>query len=258
MKQLETEYKNQISLETPDLWSRIEAGVDKYESERPETSEPSQGTQKSEDNIVNFKTRKVMYTIGRITVAAVCVLCLFATVNLLKGGHSKSSEGTKTMAMDTAPAAAESNFAYTDTPNSTSFEYASEYADEVTEEAVEESAFESDQEKDANEGEPTNEKSINIDIDEIEDVPSLEELFYVDYEGELTSQLNALGFSNISDLQYEKHKLYKSSNLYGGSFLNEDTGEMCDITYTISPPSLEIICITRASDMEILYEKKSN
>ena len=36
MKQLDIEYKNAISLELPDLWSRIEAGIDEFEAAKKE------------------------------------------------------------------------------------------------------------------------------------------------------------------------------------------------------------------------------
>ena len=91
MKQLETEYKNQISLETPNLWNRIEAGIDKYECEQKENAPSSPISEKSKGNAVNFKTRKIMYTIGRITAAAICVLAIGATVNFFRGGRNHSA-----------------------------------------------------------------------------------------------------------------------------------------------------------------------
>ena len=46
MKELEIEYKKQIELELPDLWSRIESGVDAYEA--------------SKNNDINKETTKVV------------------------------------------------------------------------------------------------------------------------------------------------------------------------------------------------------
>lgn len=52
MKNLEIEYKNQIELEIPDLWSRIEAGVDAYEASKLTKTTVA----KANDNINNVKS----------------------------------------------------------------------------------------------------------------------------------------------------------------------------------------------------------
>ena len=48
MKELEIEYTKQISLETPDLWSRIEAGIDEYEVKRKQNEVVSETEVKEE------------------------------------------------------------------------------------------------------------------------------------------------------------------------------------------------------------------
>ena len=82
MKNLETEYKNQISHEAPDLWDRIEAGIDKIEAEKaatqqtvPQTNIQQFPTQQyaantnntvSGDNVKTLRTRKIINTIRGI------------------------------------------------------------------------------------------------------------------------------------------------------------------------------------------------
>lgn len=236
MKQLETEYKNQISLETPDLWSRIEAGIDKYESEQKENALSSPISEKSKGNAVNFKTRKIMYTIGRITAAAICVLAIGATINFFRGGRSDSTKFEAAKVMDTEPAAAATDNA--------SYEYANDTAFDTVEAeapAVAENSYVTKTDESENSG---------------DDLLALEELFNIDYEGQLTEQLNELGFTNISDLTYQKLNVTRSSNIYTGSFINEDTGDKCSVDYIISIETIEIVEILKLPDKEILYQKE--
>ncbi len=236
MKQLETEYKNQISLETPDLWSRIEAGIDKYESEQKENALSSPISEKSKGNAVNFKTRKIMYTIGRITAAAICVLAIGATINFFRGGRSDSTKFEATKVMDTEPAAAATDNASYECANGTAFDTV-----EAEAPAVAENSYVTKTDESENSG---------------DDLLALEELFNIDYEGQLTEQLNELGFTNISDLTYQKLNVTRSSNIYTGSFINEDTGDKCSVDYIISIETIEIVKILKLPDKEILYQKE--
>ena len=94
MKNLEKEYKEAISHETPDLWSRIEAGVDAYEASKkenaPETVETPSET--GRDNVVNFKFKKAINIIGKISVAAVLVAAVAVTINLTRTGRDFSAK----------------------------------------------------------------------------------------------------------------------------------------------------------------------
>ena len=236
MKQLETEYKNQISLETPNLWNRIEAGIDKYECEQKENAPSSPISEKSKGNAVNFKTRKIMYTIGRITAAAICVLAIGATINFFRGGRSDSTNFEAAKVMDTEPAAAATDKASYEYANGTAFDTV-----ETEAPAVAENSYVSKFEEAENSGEE------NV---------SLDELFNIDYEGQLTEQLNELGFTNISDLTYQKLNVTRSSNIYTGSFINEDTGDKCSVDYIISIETIEIVEILKLPDKEILYQKE--
>lgn len=126
MKAIETEYKKQISLEIPDLWSRIEAGVDEYEMNKAATksmveSQPApipiniEGVAEpviddelkaTETRVVNInRNRKVISIISRIAVAAASI-ALVSTV-VLTFGNRKSESPSATMnfaASDSAPA----------------------------------------------------------------------------------------------------------------------------------------------------------
>ena len=97
MKNLEKEYKEQISLETPDLWSRIEAGVDAYEASKtaatPVTAEtPAAPAEARKDNIVKFNSKKFFDILGKISVAAILFLVVAATYNVAR--HSRKDAAT--------------------------------------------------------------------------------------------------------------------------------------------------------------------
>jgi len=99
MKNLEKEYKEQISLETPDLWSRIEAGVDAYESSKKEAA-PSVSVTDTDTKVVRFDTKKFINIIGKISVAAVLILAVAATYNVTRKGKSDSSTATEAAIAD--------------------------------------------------------------------------------------------------------------------------------------------------------------
>ena len=110
MKNLEKEYKEAIKNETPDLWSRIEAGVDAYEASKKETAPEAVETPVAEpvktgrDNVVNFRFKKAINIIGKISVAAVLVAAVAVTINLTRTGRDFSAEPASeaTMADSTA------------------------------------------------------------------------------------------------------------------------------------------------------------
>ena len=106
MKNLEKEYKEAISHETPDLWSRIEAGVDAYEASKKETAPETVETpsETGRDNVVNFKFKKAINIIGKISVAAVLVAAVAVTINLTRTGRDFSAKpaAEATMADSTA------------------------------------------------------------------------------------------------------------------------------------------------------------
>ncbi len=112
MKQLENEYKNAISKEAADLWSRIEAGVDEYENKRQLQNEVKEekveidiikddDERKKEDNITtisnNGTKKKIrMLYLGKGLVAVACMVFAIGGIMLLKdaniGERAYSSE----------------------------------------------------------------------------------------------------------------------------------------------------------------------
>ncbi len=87
MKELEIEYTKQISLETPDLWSRIEAGIDEYEVKRKQNEVVSETEVKEEktDTIkIQKRNRTIIYL--RNTVMAAAALLLAVGVFKMVGG----------------------------------------------------------------------------------------------------------------------------------------------------------------------------
>ena len=113
MKNLEKEYKEQLSHETPDLWSRIEAGVDAYEASKvasapKETKTPASPTEVKKDNIVKFDSKKIINIIGKISVAAVLFLVVAVTYNVTRQGRMDSaSTGPAEATMTDAQSASE-------------------------------------------------------------------------------------------------------------------------------------------------------
>lgn len=101
MKNLEKEYKEAIKNETPDLWSRIEAGVDAYEASKKETAPETVETpsETGRNNVVNFKFKKAINIIGKISVAAVLVAAVAVTINLTGTGRDFSAEPASEAAM---------------------------------------------------------------------------------------------------------------------------------------------------------------
>ena len=124
MKAIETEYKNQISHDIPDLWSRIEAGVDEYERNKAaDNSEPvmsvdlnktdfeidkekvtniEEAAERKRETDSSFNRRKVITMIGRI-VAAVACIGLAATV-VFNFGRTKNGAAMTENATSSAPA----------------------------------------------------------------------------------------------------------------------------------------------------------
>ena len=184
-----------------------------------------------------------MYTIGRITAAAICVLAIGATVNYFRGGRKYSAAFDMAKSMDSTPAAAATETAteYTYIEEAEADEYSNGSAANTT---YEEAAISPESEAIENSVEQSETKYTTLD-----------ELFHIDYEGQLTEQLNELGFTNISDLTYQKLNVTRSSNIYTGSFINEDTGDKCSVDYIISIETIEIVEILKLPDKEILYQK---
>ena len=97
MKKFDEEYKKEIDLEVPDLWDRIEAGVDAFEAEK-KNEETGESPAKEETVIKNIRTKNnILYWVGRITAVAVCLIVVAVTVNTLRHTGSKSDSAPTAM-----------------------------------------------------------------------------------------------------------------------------------------------------------------
>ena len=125
MKELEIEYKKQIELELPDLWSRIESGVDAYEASKnndiknettkvveftninkqEETQEEkSNKVEKLEANIAKRnKNKKIVATVMKIVAAAASLFLVVNVISLF--GGVKTNDSTTADVQSFAPMA---------------------------------------------------------------------------------------------------------------------------------------------------------
>lgn len=123
MKQLDIEYKNQISQELPDLWSRIEAGVDAYEASKINNASKEDAPDKcvaadvvqsqtasasNESNVINISAvRKRRFAIaGRIVAAAACLFVVVGVVRMFGGRKNYTTDAGASYEASDAPSAA--------------------------------------------------------------------------------------------------------------------------------------------------------
>ncbi|MCR5800389.1 MAG: hypothetical protein K6G69_09960 [Lachnospiraceae bacterium] len=120
MMNLEIEYKNLIDSELPDLWSKIEAGVDAYEASKKdnndvqiiktESIEEKKTADTSEESVLNdkpvlirkAKRKQTIMTIGKIVAAAAVLFIVVNSVRLFNG--TKNMTPSADYANDTAMA----------------------------------------------------------------------------------------------------------------------------------------------------------
>ena len=104
MKELEIEYKKAIELEMPDLWSRIESGIDEYEAtvntEKAEAQDEKiiTGTVTEIDE-KKRDTRKIVAYTGRFVAAAACLLLAIGVVNIMRGADKATTAESATEAI---------------------------------------------------------------------------------------------------------------------------------------------------------------
>jgi hypothetical protein len=146
MKQLEIEYKNAISLEVPDLWNRIEAGIDEYEATKKTDNISYIKEETAKEKKTNkINTKKVIAYIGRFSAAAVCLILAMGAFRLIGGSNKAASEApamadsaASEASYDAAPAVAE----YADSEMEAEESFDSSYS--MSEAAAEATAEESD------------------------------------------------------------------------------------------------------------------
>ena len=162
MKQLDIEYKNAISLELPDLWSRIEAGIDEFEAtkkngnntenkfDQPEIRVTADQVITNEPVNINERRKNSARTlryIKRISAAAASILVLVVVIKALGLRGSQSSTAPMSDAADyAAPESAASEAASEATSDEAAYEEF-EAAEEASDsESYDESAYEAAEE----------------------------------------------------------------------------------------------------------------
>lgn len=204
MKNLETEYKDQVSAEVPDLWGRIEAGIDEIEAKKAASKEAptteanattiTGASIEKKDNITYFNKNK-----GTIAKILAAVACLLIAVVAIRGGVLRSFGNMSKSAQ-------------------------SEVTMEATESATTENSY----------TEETTEAPIENNADELSS----------DEKNAIITALSLIGFENVSEIKKEtmldsdiakaNEILPEGESHYMISFKNEETSEECIGLYTYS------------------------
>ncbi|MBQ9863160.1 MAG: hypothetical protein IJM28_04555 [Lachnospiraceae bacterium] len=204
MKNLETEYKDQISAEVPDLWGRIEAGIDEIEAKKGASKEAptteanattiTGASIEKKDNITYFNKNK-----GTIAKILAAVACLLIAVIAIRGGVLRNFGNMSKSAQ-------------------------SEVAMEATESTTTENSY----------MEETTEAPIENNADELSP----------DEKNAIITALSLIGFENVSEIKKETMldtDITKANEIlpegkahYMISFKNEETNEECIGLYTYS------------------------
>jgi len=283
MKNLETEYKNQISHEAPDLWDRIEAGIDRIEAEKataPATAisdtptapvntdltnndqiynDQINNTSVSKTQIRRFNSRKVIYTIGKYSAVAVALIAVFLTVNVIRNGIGRDSATSPSANTAQSPRGNASNGKHSDAAAEATYSPAAEAADasEYVNEASEATS-------------PATEDVRGDEADDALKAPDSDSEFTFEYLGgnqkwhdKLLERLGDLGFTDISDLELEKFNPTKSSNIYNATFYYEEIDEKCIVYFAMfvgeNSDDIEILDIAPVSDPQnYLYKISSD
>ena len=207
MKNLEIEYNNMINAELPDLWSRIEAGVDDYEASRKNNVEAIKSIETKQNKTEKRLTKNTIMTIGKIVAAAAAVLIVANTFRMfgnrdMSNATADSCEEAATcceedtysfQATDAAEEACEAS-ASTDTVNS----------DKATADTREKSAQRAEEVCEAEVEEETDE-TVMIDAAPMDGfIEMAQEIWNCDnyYTEDIYQSLIALGAVNI--VEYEK------------------------------------------------------
>lgn len=204
MKNLETEYKDQVSAEVPDLWGRIEAGIDEIEAKKDASKEAptteanattiTGASIEKKDNITYFNKNK-----GTIAKILAAVACLLIAVIAIRGGVLSNFVNMSKSAQ-------------------------SEVAMEATESATTENSY----------AEEATEAPIENNADELSP----------DEKNAIITALSLIGFENVSEIKKETMldaDIAKANEIlpegeahYMISFKNEETSEECIGLYTYS------------------------
>ena len=108
MKNLENEYRKITEENVPDLWDRIEAGIDKLEVEKEVTSISNTADNKK---VVSLEKKKSVNRIVPILVAAAALLLSIGLFTMSNSGIVKTSDSAASTGMSAAPAMADADAA---------------------------------------------------------------------------------------------------------------------------------------------------
>jgi len=163
MMNLEIEYKNLIDSELPDLWSRIEAGVDAYEASKKDNDniqtiktsnvDEDKITETSEESkldeklilIRKAKRKQTIMTIGKIVAAAAVLFIVVNGVRMFNGPKNMATSSDDAMAdgsYATAESAAEAPAAADDSYDNSIMTDAEMATEAMVEEEADDAAYE--------------------------------------------------------------------------------------------------------------------
>jgi len=258
MKNLETEYKDQISAEAPDLWSRIEAGIDEIEAKKDVSKDAftkeskattiTDASIKKKDNITYFNKNRG--TIAKILAAVACLLIAVVAIRsgVLRNFGNMSKSAQSEVATETTESAINEN----------------SYAEEASEAPIK---SEADASKDINFA-PSKEATANAEpsTDVRDDALKIPDELSLEEKDALVGSLSDIGFKNVSNIKKEtlsKAYLTKASEIlpegetpYLISFVNEETSEECIAFYTYKEDVATIYLIEPKEPSDtILYLK---
>jgi len=263
MKNLEKEYKDQIDREVPDLWSRIEAGVDAYEAEKKAsgTIESSTPVTETPTNITPICKKNVISIITRIAAIAACVLILAATVKVTQRTKSESASPAADAAMSEMP----QNTAEPDSiRREEEASEAPDYIAPIAEAEVDE--------------EPSNtykpiagadsDKNASPSLSPSESAVIKDPVTFDDARDDLLPQLESLGFKLIKDFVFEDSVDKRSLtddvisddiDIRVASFTDSKTSDKYYVVYTVNDDGAADILIVRKADNtgDILYTNPS-
>ena len=262
MKNLEKEYKEQISHEAPDLWSRIEAGIDAYEagkSTQDIVNATAPVTETSTDNITPIRKKNVIAIITRITAVAACVLILAATVKVTQRTKSES-------AAPAADASYSESAAPSPSPADTQYEDSMAEATEPMPETEAEDIIAPS--KDASVKEEAD-KNSSPSLSPSESSVIKDPVAFDDARDDLLPALEEIGFKLIKDFVLEddstdqallaENTINDDIDFHVASFTDTKTSDKYYVVYTINDEDKAEILIVKKADNtgDILYTNPS-
>lgn len=278
MKELEIEYTKQISLETPDLWSRIEAGIDEYEVKRKQNEVVSETEVKEEktDTIkIQKRNRTIIYLRNTVMAAAALLLAVgvFKMVGGVKNTTMDAATDNSISYSAEAPAQADASAANEETAQESAYEEEAEYEEEAAYEAVDDTAGvdRGDSKKTFTAAPAGSEGNTQIitDQDILQQNIALSQIMDCDVEtaAGVIETLKEAGFKKPYAFETETNEPVQSNETTKAEAASEDTVKIYfkDLTddtlyYMIctvrADKSIQVSAVYRADNDELVYELK--